>query len=133
MAGSVNKVIIIGNLCRDPDVRQTNNGNTVVNLSIATNEKYKDSSGNWVEKPEYHNVVAFGTRGEVMGKHLHKGSPVYIEGQLQTRQWDDKDGNKRYTTEIVMRDFQFIGGGNSTQRSEPASEPEGICYDDIPF
>ena len=136
MAASKNFVIIIGNLGKDPEVRQTNNGNTAVNLAVATTDKFKDQQGNWTEKTEWHRIIAFGTRAETMGKYLRKGSPVYIEGQLQTRSWDNKDGQKQYTTEIVMRDFQFLGSkGDSGASDSSASynDNNGIDDDSIPF
>lgn len=119
MSGSLNKVLLIGNLGKDPEVRQTGTGTTVVTLTLATNERYKDGSGQWTDKSEWHRVVAFGPRAETMGKYLKKGSPVFIEGQLQTRSWDDKDGTKKYMTEIVMRDFQFLD--KATDRSSDRS------------
>ena len=106
MAGSVNKVILVGNLGRDPEVRNFQNGGKVVNLRIATSENYKDREGNRQERTEWHSVAIFNERlGEVAEKYLRKGSTVYIEGKLETRKWQDKDGQDRYTTEIVLRNF----------------------------
>ena len=114
MAG-VNKVIILGRLGRDPDVRNFQTGGKVVNLRIATSERYKDREGNQQEKTEWHSVAIFNDRlGDVAEKYLRKGSEVYIEGQLETRKWQGQDGQDRYTTEIVLRQFrgelQLIGG-----------------------
>jgi single-strand DNA-binding protein len=108
MAGSVNKVILIGNLGRDPETRQTQDGRPIVQLSIATSESWKDrTSGERREKTEWHRVVIFNERlGEVAGKYLRKGSKVYLEGQLQTRKWTDQSGTERYTTEIVLGRFR---------------------------
>lgn len=137
MAGSVNKVIIIGRCGKDPEVRQDKSGGAVVNLTVATSEKYKDKSGQWVEKAEWHKVSAFGPRAETMGKYLRKGSAVYIEGKLQTRKWQDKEGADRYTTEIVMRDFQFLdskGDGASESSAQPDySTPSDDDIDGVPF
>ena len=132
MSGSVNKWIGIGRLGKDPEVRQTSNGNTVVNISLACSERYKDSSGQWQDRTEWVKIVAFGTRAETMGKYLRKGSSVYIEGQLQTRSWD-KDGVKQYTTEIVMRDFQFLDSKGESKQASESSHPSGIDDDCIPF
>ncbi len=114
MAG-VNKVIILGRLGRDPEVRNFQNGGKVVNLRLATSERYKDREGNQQERTEWHSVAIFNDRlGEVAEKYLRKGSEVYIEGQLETRKWQDKDGQDRYTTEIVLRQYrgelQLVGG-----------------------
>ncbi|WP_198375735.1 single-stranded DNA-binding protein [Neoroseomonas rubea] len=114
MAG-VNKVIILGRLGRDPEVRNFQNGGKVVNLRLATSERYKDREGNQQERTEWHSVAIFNDRlGEVAEKYLRKGSEVYIEGQLETRKWQDKDGQDRYTTEIVLRQYrgelQMVGG-----------------------
>jgi single-strand DNA-binding protein len=108
MAGSVNKVILIGNLGRDPEVRHTNDGSPVVNLNVATSETWRDrNSGERKERTEWHRVVIFNERlAEVAQKYLQKGSKVYIEGQLQTRKWTDKDGAEKYTTEVVLQRFR---------------------------
>ncbi|KQT83509.1 single-stranded DNA-binding protein [Aurantimonas sp. Leaf443] len=116
MAGSVNKVILVGNLGADPEVRRLNSGDAVVNLRIATSESWRDkASGERKEKTEWHNVVIFNENlVKVAEQYLKKGSTVYIEGQLQTRSWDDQSGQKRYTTEVVLQRFrgelQMIGG-----------------------
>ena len=108
MAGSVNKVILIGNLGRDPEVRTMQNGNRVVNLSVATSETWKDrTSGERKERTEWHRVVIFNDRlVDVAEKYLKKGSKVYLEGQLQTRKWTDQSGQERYTTEVVLQQFR---------------------------
>jgi single-strand DNA-binding protein len=124
MARSVNKVILIGNLGQDPELRYTGSGTAVCNLRLATNESYKDSNGELVEKTEWHSVVAWARLAEICGEYLKKGSKVYIEGSLQTRQWEDKEGNTRYTTEIKAREMQMLdskgggGGDDYDQRSE---------------
>lgn len=110
MAGSVNKVILVGNLGRDPEVRHTNDGNPIVNLSVATSEQWRDrNSGERRERTEWHRVVIFDERlGEVAQKYLHKGSKVYLEGQIQTRKWTDQQGQDRYTTEVVLGRFRSV-------------------------
>ena len=112
MARGVNKVILVGNLGRDPEVRYTAGGAAVANLRIATSEQWRDKqTGEKKENTEWHSVVLFGKLGEIAGEYLKKGRTVYIEGRLQTRKWQDKDGNDRYTTEIVASDMQMLGGG----------------------
>lgn len=108
MAGSVNKVILIGNLGKDPEVRRLNSGDQVVNFTLATSENWRDkNSGERKEKTEWHNVVIFNENlGKVVEQYCKKGSKVYVEGQLQTRKWQDKDGNDRYTTEVVLQRFR---------------------------
>lgn len=106
---SVNKVILVGNLGRDPDVRYTKSGAAVANFPIATNERWKNKeTGNFEERTEWHRVVVWNRQAELCKEYLSKGRSVYIEGRLQTRQWDDKDGNKRYTTEVVAQLIQFL-------------------------
>ncbi|MBL0718473.1 single-stranded DNA-binding protein [Piscinibacter sp. Jin2] len=108
---SVNKVIVLGNLGKDPEVRYTPSGSAVANLRIATTRNWKDkSSGEKVEETEWHSVVLYDRLGEIAGEYLKKGRPVYIEGRLKTRKWQDKDGNDRYTTEIVGETMQLLGG-----------------------
>ena len=135
MAGSVNKVILVGNLGRDPEVRHLSDGNPVVNLSVATSETWRDKgSGERKERTEWHRVVIFNERlGEVAQKYLKKGSKVYLEGQLQTRKWQDQSGQDRYTTEVVlgkfrgeltMLDGRGDGGGGA---AEPKSPPAGAA------
>jgi single-strand DNA-binding protein len=106
MAGSVNKVILVGNLGRDPEVRTMQNGNKVANLSIATSEKWKDrNTGEMNERTEWHRVVMFDRLAEIAEQYLRKGSKVYLEGQLQTRKWEDQNGQEKYSTEVVLRGF----------------------------
>lgn len=137
---SVNKVILVGNLGRDPELKYTPSGAAVASFSIATTEKYKDRDGQFVEKTEWHNVVAWKQLAEICGKYLHKGKQVYIEGKLQTRKWQDRDGNDRYTTEIVAEQMQMLGGkGEGTGNAKPQrpnncqSEAPFNPDDDIPF
>ena len=111
MARGVNKVILVGNLGKDPEVRYMPNGNAVANITLATSESWKDkTSGEQQEKTEWHRVVMFRRLGEIAGEYLKKGSQVYIEGKLQTRKWQDNSGNDRYTTEIVASEMQMLGG-----------------------
>ena len=110
MARGVNKVILVGNLGRDPEVRYSPNGQAVANVTLATSESWKDkTSGEKQEKTEWHRVVFFGRLAEIAGEYLKKGAQIYIEGRLQTRKWQDKDGKDRYTTEIVANDMQMLG------------------------
>lgn len=146
MARGINKVILVGNLGNDPDVRYTANGAAVSNISVATSESWKDKeTGEQQEKTEWHRVVFFGRLAEIVAEYLKKGSQVYVEGRLQTRKWQDKDGNDKYTTEIVANEMQMLGsrsgGGNYEQQSPapakesaPAKKPdENFVDDDIPF
>ena len=111
MARGINKVIIIGNLGQDPDVKAMPSGMTVANLRIATSESWKDKqSGEMKEQTEWHSVAMFGRLAEIAGEYLRKGSQVYIEGRLRTRKWQDKQGNDRYTTEVVANEMQMMGG-----------------------
>lgn len=132
----INKAILIGNLGADPEVRYTQNGTAVANFNIATTETWV-KEGQKEEKTEWHRIVAFARLGEICGEYLSKGSKVYIEGRIQTRQWDDKDGNKRYTTEIVAREMKMLsprGGGESGMNyneEPPLAEP--VMGDDVPF
>jgi single-strand DNA-binding protein len=127
MARGVNKVILIGNVGNDPDMRYTANGGAVCNLSVATTDSWRDKqSGENQERTEWHRVVIFGKLGEIAGEYLRKGSKVYIEGRLQTRKWQGKDGQDRYTTEIVASEMQMLdskGGGSASYDSAPASKP----------
>jgi len=106
---SVNKVILIGNLGRDPETRYSPDGAAITNVSIATTRKYKDSSGQQVEETEWHRVVFFARLAEIAGEYLRKGRPVYVEGRLKTRKWTDKEGVEKYTTEIVAENMQLLG------------------------
>jgi len=140
----INKVILIGRLGRDPEVRYTPDGTAIANFSIATSEEWKDKgTGEKKERTEWHRIVAFRRLGEICGEYLSKGRQIYIEGRLQTRDWQDKDGNKRYTTEIVASQMQMLGsrdsydssGGSGSRKEEvPAgSEFPNSQDDDIPF
>jgi len=131
MAG-VNKVILVGNLGRDPEVRYTKNGQAVATFSLATTEKWKNREGEREDKTEWHRIVAWGKLGEICGEYLSKGKQVYIEGRLQTRQWEDNDGYKRSTTEIVAGNMVMLGAQSGGQ-SPGASEEDSEDQDDIPF
>ena len=133
----INKAILIGNLGGDPEVRYTQTGTAVANFNLATTETWT-KDGSKEEKTEWHRIVAFGRLGEICGEYLSKGSKVYIEGRIQTRQWDDKDGNKRYTTEIVAREMKILsprsgGGSGSSAYDEEPPLPEPSMGDDVPF
>ena len=139
MAG-VNKVILIGNLGKDPELRYTPGGQAVASFSLATGEKWRDKDGNLQDRTEWHNIVVWGRMAENAKEYLSKGRPVYIEGRIQTRSWDDKDGNKRYTTEIVTQRMQFLGGRGdqgSAPDAPPAEAPQPADLagedDDLPF
>jgi single-strand DNA-binding protein len=108
---SVNKVILIGNLGADPDVRFTGSGQSVARLRIATSERWTDKSGQKSERTEWHTVIVWGKQAELCKEYLSKGRQIYIEGRLQTREWTDKEGNKRYSTEVVAQRIQFLGAG----------------------
>ena len=127
MARGVNKVILVGNLGNDPDIRYTAGGAAVANISVATAESWKDkNSGEQQERTEWHRIVFFGRLAEIVGEYLRKGSQVYVEGRLQTRKWQDKEGHDRYTTEIVANEMQMLGsksGGSANYESAPQSQP----------
>lgn len=143
--GSVNKVILIGNLGRDPEVRYTQGGAAVANFTLATNEVWNDKSGARQERTEWHRIVVWGKTAEIAKEHLSKGKQVYIEGSIQTRQWDDREGNKRTTVEIKAQRLVLIGrgggmgeGGSGEMRGGGAPAPdmmgdEAPPDDDIPF
>ena len=124
---SVNKVIIIGNLGRDPETRYMPDGGAITNISVATTDKWKDKNGEMQEKTEWHRVAFFGKLAEIAGEYLKKGSQVYVEGRLQTRKWQDKDGNDKYTTEIVADRMQMLGSrqGMGGGASEPPPDRGG--------
>lgn len=123
MAGSVNKVILIGNLGRDPEVRHLENGATVANFPMATSETYKDrSTGERISQTEWHNIVVWRGLAEVAEKFLKKGNSVYIEGKLKTRSWEDKDGNTRYTTEVVADNLTMLGRASDKNASANSNE-----------
>lgn len=112
---SVNKAILVGNLGKDPELRYTPSGTAVATFPIATTERFKDREGNRQERTEWHNIVAWRQLAEICGKYLHKGKQVYIEGKIQTRSYDDRDGNKRYITEIVADQMQMLGSRDDSQ------------------
>jgi len=134
---SVNKAIIVGNLGKDPEVRFLPNGDAVCNFSVATTESWKDKDGKKNEKTEWHNIVLFRKLAEIAGEYLKKGRPVYLEGRLQTRKWQDKEGQERYTTEIVADTMQMLGSREeakevaSTTSTPPANFDD--LADDVPF
>lgn len=145
---SLNKAMIIGRLGQDPDVRYTQSNTAVANLSVATSERYKDKSGEWKENTEWHRVVAWGRLAEICQEYLKKGSQVYIEGPIQTRSWEDKDGQTKYTTEIKALTMTMLdskgssGGGNGPekpQNAQPVSSNVDLnenfddIDDDLPF
>ena len=143
----LNKVMLIGRLGSDPELRYTPDGTAVANFSIATSEEWKDkNTGEKKERTEWHRVVAWRKLGEICGEYLAKGKQIYVEGRIQTRSWEDKDGNKRYTTEIVASDIQFLGAKDSNNASGsyinksaaggpdmPAPQGSEPRDDDIPF
>jgi single-strand DNA-binding protein len=155
MAKSVNKVILIGNLGKDPEVKYTPQGTPVAKFSLATNERWKDKNGEWQDRTEWHNIVAWQRLAEIVGEYVKKGQKLYIEGRIQTRSWDDKDGQKKYMTEIVANDLVLLsgrgdgehdGGGSRargasagssfdqrTPEHEPAPAGAAITDEDIPF
>jgi len=131
MSKGVNKVILVGNLGDEPELRYTGDDTAVCNMSLATNESYTDSDGNEVQKTEWHDVVAWGRLGEVCNEYLEKGSQVYFEGKLQTREWEDRDDNTRYSTEVKAQEMMFLdsnrngapGGDGAMSQPDPAPEP----------
>jgi single-strand DNA-binding protein len=138
----VNKVILVGNLGKDPEVRFTPSGRAVCKFPVATSERWTDQQGQKQERTEWHNVVVWGKQGESCGQYLAKGRQVFVEGSIRSRQYDDKEGNKRYITEIIARDVRFLGGGGGGRATQDAgfsappgedAEPAGQTDDDIPF
>ncbi len=138
---SINKVILIGNLGRDPEIRYTASGTAVANFTIATTDNWTNKDGTKEARTEWHRIVAWGRLGEICGEYLSKGKSVYIEGRIQTREWEDKEGNKRQTTEIVAYQMQMLGGKGYTEsisEAPPSSSANNttkteIEQDDIPF
>jgi single-strand DNA-binding protein len=150
---AINKAILVGNLGKDPELRYTASGQAVATFSLATTEKFKNKGGEQQERTEWHNIVAWGPLAEICGKYLVKGKQVYVEGRIQSRSYDDRDGNKRYITEIVISDMQMLGGrpgeetgggagarparaAGATPVREPIAVPEDAPFnpdDDIPF
>ena len=137
---SVNKVILLGNLGRDPEVRFTQGGTPVANFTMATTDRWSDPSGEKKEKTEWHRIVVWGKQAEIAGEYLRKGRPVFVEGSLQTREWTDRDGNKRYTTEVRAQRLQLLGrpddrgaGPGAPMAEDPGEPSGGFAEDDIPF
>lgn len=150
MAKSVNKVILVGNVGKDPEIKFAANGNAVASFSLATTDRTKDQTGNWTDRTEWHNLVAFQRTAEIIRDYVKKGSKLYVEGRIQTRSWDDKETNqKRYRTEVVVNDLVLLSGrgegesggsrsGSSFDQRQPAHADElvqstEITDDDIPF
>jgi single-strand DNA-binding protein len=122
----MNKVILIGNLGADPELRHTATGKAVCELRLATNESYTNGSGVLVQQTEWHRVIVWGKRAEAASKHLRKGREIAVEGRIQTRSWDDKEGVKRYTTEVIANDVRFLGGGRETKRETQDEVPSDV-------
>ena len=145
MARGVNKAIIVGTLGNDPEIRYTADGKAIANLSVATNETWKDKSGEKQERTEWHRISMFGKLAEIAGQYLKKGSQAYFEGKIQTRKWQDQSGNDRYSTEIIANEMQMLGGkSDGSQNSNTRSQSENNSidndttgsdngFDDIPF
>ena len=139
----INKAILVGRLGKDPEVRYMPDGTMVTNFNLATDLKWKDKNGEWVDRTEWHKIVTYRKLAEICGKYLNKGKLVYVEGRIQTRSWDDKDGVKHYTTEIVASDMKMLeskggqrGGGDAYPEDSPASNfpADGpLPGDDVPF
>ncbi len=132
---SLNKVLLIGNLGKDPEVRYTASGTAIASFSLATSEKFKNKDGEWEERTEWHNVTLWGRLAEIAGEYLGKGKTVYIEGRLQTRKWQDKDGKDRYTTEIVGEKMQMLSRKDGSNHEEAGQSHEGPGFPegDDPF
>ncbi len=141
---SVNKAILVGNLGKDPELRYTPSGSAVCTFSLATSERFKNKQGEQQERTEWHNIVAWGPLAEICGKYLTKGKQIYCEGRIQNRSYDDRDGNKRYISEVVINEMQMLGragdepgGGRTSTPAEsqpsPPDEPTFNPDDDIPF
>ena len=153
MAKGVNKVLLLGNVGKDPEIRATAGGTQVASFTLATADRQKDAQGNWADKTEWHNLVAFNRTAEIVRDYVKKGTQLYIEGKIQTRSWDDKEsGQKKYRTEILVNELTLLGGGagrsegasttsyaksnTATYAATPAAQPDydtGITDDDIPF
>ena len=135
MATGLNRVMLIGNLGKDPEVRYTQSGTAVASFSLATAERFKNKAGDWEDRTEWHNITLWGRLAEIAGEYLTKGKMVYIEGRLQTRKWQDKEGRDRYTTEVVGEKLLMLGGKGDGDRKKPADNDEAhfVPNDDIPF
>ena len=126
----INKVILVGNLGRDPEIRQTQGGSSVCTLSVATAERQKDRDGNWTDHTEWHRVVCFGQTADACARFLAKGRQVYVEGKLRTNKWTDKDGNDRYTTEVIAFEVKFLGGASGDGGNDRRGNDRGRDSDD---
>jgi single-strand DNA-binding protein len=150
MAKSVNKVILVGNVGKDPEIKVAGNGNAIATFSLATTDRTKDPAGNWTDRTEWHSLVAFQRTAEIIRDYVKKGSKLYIEGRIQTRSWDDKDGQKKYRTEIIVNDLVLLSGrgegetggyskSGSTYDQRPPAHADDLVQsteitdDDIPF
>lgn len=143
MAKSINKVILLGNLGRDPEVRQTNGGTVVASFSLATADRFKDQGGNWQDRTEWHSCVAFGRTAEIIRDYVGKGSKLFVEGKMQTRSWNDKgSGQKKYKTEIIVSEITLLGapmGKQTFSSTADDDEQPGYAYtrqmqdEDVPF
>ena len=142
MGRGINKAILIGNLGGNPEVKITSSGASIATFNFATSESWKNSDGTTQYRTEWHRIVAFGRLAEICGEYLRKGSQVYIEGRIQTRNWEDKDGNKRFMTEIVAQNMQMLGtrteaeteiGASAEAPPEPDAPPEPEDEEDLPF
>lgn len=130
---SLNKVMVIGNIGKDPELRYTAGGTAVASFSLATTDRIKGKDGNWEDKTEWHNITLWARLAEIAGEYLTKGKTVYIEGRLQTRKWQDKDGKDRYTTEIVGERMQMLGGKGERKEPQGNDESQFDTDSEIPF
>ncbi len=149
MAASINRVVLVGNLTRDPELRHTPSGTPVCSLRLAVNTRRKDESGNWADKPNYFDITVWGAQGENCAQYLAKGRPVAVDGRLEWREWDAQDGSKRQAVEVIAESVQFLGGrdggaeggggqqfvpqGAGAAQSTSADFPAAAADDDIPF
>jgi single-strand DNA-binding protein len=131
---TVNRVTLLGNVGKDPEVRHTPSGSIIANFLIATTDRFKDAAGNWQDKTEWHNLVAFKRTAEIIRDYVKKGSKLYVEGKIQTRSWDDKEtGAKRYKTEILVNELALLDSGKHSERTAEAVVEQEIEDSDIPF
>lgn len=145
--GTVNKVLLLGRLGKDPEMRYAPSGTAIATFSMATNHRQKGQNGDWIDKTEWHNLLAFGKTAEIVGEYLKKGSQIYVEGRLQTSSWEDQQGQKKYKTEIVIAEMQMLGGKSDSDQSgytaapqveqpkapQSPPAPEADEEDDLPF
>jgi single-strand DNA-binding protein len=131
--GGYNRVILIGHLGRDPETRATPSGRVVVTFSLATNRAYKDKDGQTQKQVEWHRIVGYGRVAEIVRDHLRKGREVCVEGRLQTREWQDKDGHRRWTTEVILENLQFLGGGRRDEAPALDGARSGPQEAEVPF